>query len=87
MRIYAAEDVKKYTLTMESIVNMISVFPFMIVTYTIDDTTSNWRFFVRMLDLLRIMVLLRITQYIENELSRELIKIIVGGKYYAIMKL
>lgn len=81
MRIYAAEDVKKYTMTMESIVNMISVFPFLIVTYTIDDTTSYWRFFVRMLDLLRIMVLLRITQYIENELSRELIKIIVGGKY------
>ena len=61
MRIYASEDVKKYTMTMESIVNMISVFPFMIFTYTIEDVTSNWRFFVRMLDLLRIMVLLRIT--------------------------
>lgn len=79
MRIYAAEDVRKYIITMESIVNMISVFPFLIVTYTIDDPESYWRFFVRMLDLLRIMVLLRITQYIEDELHRELIEIIIGG--------
>ena len=60
MRIYAAEDVKKYMLTMESIVNMITVFPFMIVTYTVNDLESRWRFLVRMLDLLRIMILLRI---------------------------
>ncbi len=69
MRIYAAEDVRKYILSMESFVNMVTVFPFLIVTYTIDDPMSNWRFFVRMLDLLRIMVLLRVTKYIENELS------------------
>jgi hypothetical protein len=61
MRIYAAEDVRKYIMTMESLVNMVTIFPFMIVTYTIDDPKDNWRFFVRMLDLLRIMVLLRIT--------------------------
>jgi hypothetical protein len=61
MRIYAAEDVRKYIMTMESLVNLVTIFPFMVVTYTIDDPLSNWRFFVRMLDLLRIMVLLRIT--------------------------
>lgn len=83
MRIYAAEDVRKYIITMESIVNMLTVFPFLIVTYTIDDSESNWRFFVRMLDLLRIMVLLRITQYIEDELHRELIEIIIGGNFFA----
>jgi len=33
-----------------------------------------------MLDLLRIQVLHRVTKYIENELSRELVKILVGGK-------
>lgn len=65
---------------MENIVNMISIFPFLIITYTINDPESRWRFFVRMLDLLRILVLLRITQYIENELSRELVKILIGGK-------
>jgi len=37
MRIYAAEDVKKYIMTMESLVHMVTIFPFMIVTYTIDD--------------------------------------------------
>ena len=79
MRVYAAEDVRKYIVTMESLVNMVTVFPFIVVTYTIDDPKSSWRFFVRMLDLMRIMILLRITQYIENELSRELIKIMIGG--------
>jgi hypothetical protein len=33
-----------------------------------------------MLDLLRIQVIHRVTKYIENELSRELVKILVGGK-------
>jgi hypothetical protein len=46
---------------MESLVNMVTVFPFIVVTYTIDDPKSSWRFFVRMLDLMRIMILLRIT--------------------------
>jgi len=82
MRVYAAEDFRKFIFTMENIVNMISIFPFLIITYTISDPESRWRFFVRMLDLLRILVLLRITQYIENELSRELVKIMVGGKPY-----
>jgi len=79
MRVYASEDVRKYIVTMESLVNIVTVFPFIVVTYTIDDPKSSWRFFVRMLDLMRIMILLRITQYIENELSRELIKIMIGG--------
>ncbi len=82
MRIYAAEDFRKAIFTMENIVNMISIFPFLIITYTINDPESRWRFFVRMLDLLRILVLLRITQYIENELSRELVKILIGGKSF-----
>ena len=61
MRIYAAEDFKKYILTMESIVNMVTIFPFMIITYTMNDPEDKWRFFVRMVDLLRIIILLRIT--------------------------
>jgi hypothetical protein len=61
MRVYASEDVRKYIVTMESLVNMVTVFPFIVVTYTIDDPKSSWRFFVRMLDLMRIMILLRIT--------------------------
>jgi hypothetical protein len=80
MRVYAAEDIRKYIFTMESLVNMVTIFPFLIITYTINNPKSDWRFFVRMLDLLRILVLLRVTQYIENELTRELIKIIIGGK-------
>jgi hypothetical protein len=61
MRVYAAEDFRKAILTMENIVNMITIFPFLIITYTISDAESRWRFFVRMIDLLRILVLLRIT--------------------------
>ncbi len=61
MRVYAAEDIRKFIFTMENIVNMISIFPFLIITYTITDPESRWRFFVRMLDLLRILVLLRVT--------------------------
>jgi cation transport ATPase len=61
IRVYAAEDFRKFILTMENIVNIITIFPFLIITYTINDTTSRWRFFVRMLDLLRILVLLRVT--------------------------
>ena len=41
MRIYAAEDARKYKVTTESIVNMVSIFPFIVVAYTIDDPTVN----------------------------------------------
>lgn len=37
MRIYAAEDVRKYLFTMESIVNMVTIFPFLIITYTVNN--------------------------------------------------
>jgi hypothetical protein len=79
IRIYVAEDLRKYILTMESIVNIITIFPYFIITFTDDDPESKWRFFVRMIDLLRMQVLLRVTQYIENDLTRELINIIVGA--------
>lgn len=82
MRIYVAEDLRKYLFTMESIINIITIFPYFVLTFTIDDRYSIWIFFVRMIDLLRMQVLLRVTQYIENDLTRELVKIIVGGKYY-----
>ena len=61
MRLYVAEDIRKYILLMDSIVNMMTILPFFIITYTIDDPFSIWRFFVRMLDLLRIQVILRVT--------------------------
>ena len=82
MRIYVAEDMQKYILTTESIVNIVTIFPYFIISFTIEEPMSKWRFFVRMLDLLRMQILLRVTQYIENDLTRELIKIIVGGKHY-----
>jgi hypothetical protein len=40
MRIYVAEDVRKYLFTMESIVNLITIFPYFVITFTIDDPYS-----------------------------------------------
>ena len=82
MRIYVAEDIKKYMLTMESIVNIMTIFPFLVISYTIKEPQDNWRFFVRMLDLLRMHLLLRIALYIENDLTRALIKIMIAGRCY-----
>lgn len=82
MRIYVAEDVRKYLLSFESIVCILTTLPYFTVSFTVTNRYSVWRFFVRMLDLLRIYVLMRVCQYIENDLSRELVKIMVGGKIH-----
>jgi len=37
MRIYAAEDIRKYLFSMDSIVNMVTILPFFSITYTISD--------------------------------------------------
>ena len=79
VRIYVAEDVRKYLFTMESIVNIVTILPFFVIIYTVNDRESRWRFFVRTLDLIRLHLLIRITQYIENEVTRELIKIMFSG--------
>lgn len=65
---------------MESFVNIVTTLPFFAIMYTVQDPYSIWRFFVRMLDLMRLQILFRITSYVENELTRELIKIITGCK-------
>jgi len=80
MRIYVAEDFRKYILSFESIICMATTIPYFGVTFTSLGRRSQWRFFIRLLDLLRINVLFRLCYYIENDLPRELSKIIIGGK-------
>jgi|LauGreDrversion4_2_1035121.scaffolds.fasta_scaffold49952_5 hypothetical protein len=80
LRIYVAEDFRKYMMSFESIISIVTSLPYFAVTFTSVDPYSDWRFFVRMLDLLRIYVLFRLCYYIENDLPRELTKIIIGGK-------
>lgn len=80
IRIYVAEDFRKYILSFESIICMATTIPYFAVTFTALDRRNQWRFFIRLLDLLRIYVLFRLCYYIENDLPRELTKIIIGGK-------
>lgn len=40
MRIYVAEDVRKYIMTMDSLVNIVTILPFFIIIYTINDRHS-----------------------------------------------
>jgi hypothetical protein len=61
VRIYVAEDFRKYFFTMESIVNIVTTVPFFVIIYTVSERESRWRFFVRTLDLIRLHLLIRIT--------------------------
>ena len=61
---------------------MASIFPFIIIFFTIDEVFSFWVLFSKMLDLLRISILFRLLKYTESDLSRELSKILIGGKPY-----
>lgn len=68
-------------MSLESIIDIVGGIPFLICTLSLDnDHFAN--FFCRMLDLIRILSLFRLVNYIENDINRELSIICVEGIVY-----
>lgn len=82
LRLYTAKNISKYLTSLENLVEVTTIFPYLIVSLSVRNPIDFWNFFVRMLDILRILVFFRLLKYTENEISRELSRIIVGGKIY-----
>jgi hypothetical protein len=80
LRLYTAKNLTKYLSSLENLVEVITILPYIIVSLSVKNPFEFWNFFVRMLDILRILVFFRLLKYTENEISRELSRIIVGGK-------
>jgi voltage-gated potassium channel len=79
LRLYTAQNFSKYLFSLENIVEVVTILPYITVSLSVDDPYNFWNFFVRMLDLLRVLVLFRLLKYTENEISRELSRIIIGA--------
>jgi len=79
LRLYTAQNFSTYFLSLQSFVEIATIFPYIIVSLAVEDPMSFWNYFVRMLDLLRILTLFRALKYIENDINRELCKIIIGA--------
>lgn len=77
-KIYVAKSFSKFIISMESIIDILTIFPYLIATLSMQDPTDFWYLFWRMLDLLRVLSLYRLLKYIENDINRELWKIILG---------
>ena len=69
IRLYTAKNFVNYLTSMESIIDLISVFPFLISTFATNDNTLFINFFCRMLDIIRILALLRLVHYIDNDIN------------------
>lgn len=81
LKLYIQKSILKHIFSLSNIFEMASIFPFIIIFFTVEEFYSFWVFFSRMLDLLRISILFRLLKYTESDLSRELSKILIGGKH------
>lgn len=79
LKLYTAKNMQSYLLSLENFIDIVTIFPYLVITLSSDDPTFFWNFFVRMLDLLRILTLFRVLKHIEDDFSRELGKIIIGA--------
>lgn len=69
IRLYTAKNFLGYLTSLESIIDLISVIPFLICTFAINDNTNFIIFFCRMLDIVRFLSLLRLVHYIDNDIN------------------
>ena len=79
LRLYTSKNFAKFILSLENLVELATILPYIIVSLSVDNPRNFWNYFVRMLDLLRILVLFRLLKYFANEISRELSRIIIGA--------
>ncbi|CDW84459.1 cation channel family protein [Stylonychia lemnae] len=79
LRLYTAKNLSAYLVSFENFLEILTIVPFMIVSQSQPDPLNFWSLFVRMLDLLRISTLFRALKYIENDINRELSRIIIGA--------
>jgi len=78
LRLFAAQNFRSYFFSLQNIIDILTIIPYIIIR-TIMDPMNFWSYFVRMLDLLRILILFRALKYIENDINRELFKILIGA--------
>lgn len=78
LRLYTAKNFLKFFLSQENFMELITNIPYIIVSLAV-SSGNFWAYFVRSLDLLRILVLFRLLRHTENEISRELSRIIIGA--------
>lgn len=78
LKLYIAKNFTNYLVSLENFLEIATIFPFLIISLSLDPL-NFWSFFVRMLDLLRVLTLIRALKYIENDINRELCRIIIGA--------
>jgi hypothetical protein len=78
IRLYTAKNFLTYLISTESIIEIVACIPFLIVTLSVRDNRNFYCFFFRMADLCRLLSLYRLTNYIENDINRDLSNIVIG---------
>jgi hypothetical protein len=70
---------RQYFFSFENIFEIITIFPYLILVSSFYNDPDNYSIcFARMLDLLRIASLFRLSKHIETDINRELSYIVLG---------
>jgi hypothetical protein len=78
LRLYSAKQFSIFFLSGINICEIASIFPYFILAISITDQYHYALYFARMLDLLRMVSLFRLSKHIENDINRELSIIVIG---------
>jgi len=77
LRLYTAKNFSKYFLSVDSFVDLLTTFPYVVLNLAVTDIANFWLLLTKMLDLLRLMTINRVIKYIENDINKELSNIIL----------